>query len=114
MTIPTPFILLGQGGGIRIAETPRGLTIQGFPNAVPVLGSTFATSTFLVIFTAATAGFCENGALKFKLVKVNSRVLFPLGASNCVFVMPLPTSPVAISTPSSLTINLSSASTYIS
>ena len=95
VTIPTPFIFLGQGGGIRIAEIPRGLTVQGLPCAVPVLGSTFATCTFFVIFTAATVGLDENGKLSCILVKVNSTVLFPSVTLNCVFVIPLPTSAFA-------------------
>ena len=57
VTIPTPVIFLGQGGGIRIAETPIGFTVHALPCAFPVLGSTFATFIFFVIFTAATAGF---------------------------------------------------------
>lgn len=77
VTIPTPFIFLGQGGGIRIAEIPRGLTIQGLPCAVPVFGSTFATCSFLVILTPARAGLRANSALKSKLVKTISTVLFP-------------------------------------
>ena len=49
-----------------------------------------------------------------KLVKVNSIVLFPLDAWNDVLVTPLPTSAVAIGTPSTLIVSLSSASACIS
>ena len=69
VTIPTPDICFGHGGGIREADIPIGLSVQGLATAVPTL-------VFLVILIATTAGFWLKGAWKSKLVKITSILCF--------------------------------------
>ena len=52
-TTPLPLTNLGQGGGIKIADTPIGFSVHGLVR--PVL-----TVTFLLISTEVTTGLVLN------------------------------------------------------
>ena len=77
VTTPFPFTFLGQGGGIRTAEIPIGLSVQDL--VLPV-----ETFIFLVILKAKTTGLVANVLVASPgiLLKVTSNDLFPLVAVN--------------------------------
>ena len=75
-TTPCPPTTLGQGGGIRIADTPIGFSFQDLVLTLP--STLIATLALRVIIAEATVGLRANSALKSKLVNSNSIVFDPL------------------------------------